>query len=92
MHTMNITSVRQPDGGDELEMPWKYFKWFQCLREVIKCPVLELNNRDAYLKVAEIHVPDLPVVTTPVCSSGEKKIYLRKKLLLGKTAPNLSLN
>lgn len=58
--------------GDELEIPWKYFKWLQCLGKVINCPVLELNNTDGYLKVAEMHVPDPPVVTTLVYSSGEK--------------------
>lgn len=53
--------------------------------------MLELNNTDAYLKVAEKHVPDLPVVTTRL-QLRRKKFYLRKKLLLGKMAPNLSLN
>lgn len=65
--------------GDELEIPWKYFKWLQCLGEVIICPVLELNNTDAHLKVVEAHVPDLSVVTTRL-QLRKKEFYLRKKL------------
>lgn len=78
--------------GDELEIPWKCFKWLQCLGEVINCPVLELNNTDAYLKLAGMDVPDLPVVTTHVCSSGEKKKKSKEKTTLGKMAPNLPFN
>jgi len=54
--------------------------------------VLELNNTDAYLKVVEMHLPNLVVVTTLVCSSGKKKkILFKEKTTLGKKAPNLSL-
>lgn len=39
-----------------------------------------------------MHVPDLLVVTILICCSGGKKLCLRKILLLGKMAPNLSLH
>lgn len=65
MHIVSKAIIRQSDRRwvrNTLEI----FQRLQCLGEVTNWSLLALNNTNAYLKVVEIRVPDLPVVTTLV--------------------------